>query len=196
MSKPIRSVLVAVVTALVRSRRAGFGNRAGLPEPTDHAGDSAAARRHQRHHGARGRRQAQRRRSASRSWSRTARPAAAAPWRPARSPKARPTATRCCWATPPRSATAPSMYPNVGYDPRKDFAPIGLIASAPALLLVHPSMTVRNVSRADRPDQELDRAVPGRHARHQHGQSSRRRAVCPAGRRQAAAHSLQGLAAR
>ena len=43
-------------------------------------------------------------------------------------------------------ATGPSMFANVGYDPRKDFAPIGLIASAPALLLVHPSMTVRNVS--------------------------------------------------
>ena len=42
-------------------------------------------------------------------------------------------------------ATGPSMFANVGYDPRKDFAPIGLIASAPALLLVHPSMTVRNV---------------------------------------------------
>jgi tripartite-type tricarboxylate transporter receptor subunit TctC len=42
-------------------------------------------------------------------------------------------------------ATGPSMFANVGYDPRKDFAPIGLIASAPGLLLVHPSMTVRNV---------------------------------------------------
>ena len=42
-------------------------------------------------------------------------------------------------------ATGPHMFPNVGYDPRKDFAPIGLIASAPALLLVHPSMTVQNV---------------------------------------------------
>ncbi|HEY1361117.1 MAG TPA: tripartite tricarboxylate transporter substrate binding protein [Xanthobacteraceae bacterium] len=42
-------------------------------------------------------------------------------------------------------ATAPSMFHNVGYDPRKDFAPIGLIASAPALLLMHPSMQVRNV---------------------------------------------------
>src|SRR6476619_2413762 len=30
-------------------------------------------------------------------------------------------------------ATGPSMYRNVGYDPRKDFAPIGLIAIAPAL---------------------------------------------------------------
>ena len=43
-------------------------------------------------------------------------------------------------------ATGPSMFPNVGYDPRKDFAPIGLIGAAPALLLVHPSMTVRNVT--------------------------------------------------
>jgi tripartite-type tricarboxylate transporter receptor subunit TctC len=42
-------------------------------------------------------------------------------------------------------ATGPSMFANVGYDPRKDFAPIGLIGSAPALLLVHPSMTVRDV---------------------------------------------------
>jgi len=42
-------------------------------------------------------------------------------------------------------ATGPHMFANVGYDPRKDFAPIGLIALAPALLLVHPSVTVRNV---------------------------------------------------
>jgi tripartite-type tricarboxylate transporter receptor subunit TctC len=43
-------------------------------------------------------------------------------------------------------ATGPSMYRNVGYDPRKDFAPIGLIAVAPALLLVHPSLPVRDVA--------------------------------------------------
>jgi tripartite-type tricarboxylate transporter receptor subunit TctC len=43
-------------------------------------------------------------------------------------------------------ATGPSMYANVGYDPRKDFAPIGLIASAPALLLAHPSVTYRDIS--------------------------------------------------
>jgi tripartite-type tricarboxylate transporter receptor subunit TctC len=42
-------------------------------------------------------------------------------------------------------ATAPSMLPDVGYDARKDFAPIGLIGFAPALLLVHPSMPYRNV---------------------------------------------------
>jgi tripartite-type tricarboxylate transporter receptor subunit TctC len=43
-------------------------------------------------------------------------------------------------------ATGPSMYRHVGYDPRKDFAPIGLIAVAPALLLVHPSLQVRDVA--------------------------------------------------
>ena len=42
-------------------------------------------------------------------------------------------------------ATAPSMLPDVGYDARKDFAPIGLIGFAPALLLVHPSVPYRNV---------------------------------------------------
>src|SRR5215204_5944609 len=32
-------------------------------------------------------------------------------------------------------ATGPHMFPNVGYDVRKDFAPIGLIAMSPALIL-------------------------------------------------------------
>src|SRR3982074_39276 len=40
-------------------------------------------------------------------------------------------------------ATGPSMYRNVGYDPRKDFAPIGLIVLAPALPPVHPSVPAR-----------------------------------------------------
>ncbi len=43
-------------------------------------------------------------------------------------------------------ATAPGMLPDVGYDVRKDFAPIGLIGFAPALLLLHPSMTYRTVA--------------------------------------------------
>jgi tripartite-type tricarboxylate transporter receptor subunit TctC len=42
-------------------------------------------------------------------------------------------------------ATAPYILPDVGYDVRKDFAPIGLIGYAPALLLVHSSMSYRNV---------------------------------------------------
>jgi tripartite-type tricarboxylate transporter receptor subunit TctC len=42
-------------------------------------------------------------------------------------------------------ATGPSLYPHVGYDPRKDFAPLGLIASSPALLLVYKDLPVHNV---------------------------------------------------
>ena len=42
-------------------------------------------------------------------------------------------------------ATGPHLYKDVGYDPRKDFAPIGLIASAPALLLVHNDLPVHTV---------------------------------------------------
>jgi len=33
----------------------------------------------------------------------------------------------------------PSRYANAGYDPRKDFAPIGLMATMPVALLAHPS---------------------------------------------------------
>jgi tripartite-type tricarboxylate transporter receptor subunit TctC len=43
-------------------------------------------------------------------------------------------------------ATGPSMHRDAGYDPRRDFAPIGLIASAPSLLLIHPSLEVRTVT--------------------------------------------------
>ncbi len=43
-------------------------------------------------------------------------------------------------------ATGPSLYPNVGYDPRKDFAPLGLIASSPALLLVYKDLPVHSVA--------------------------------------------------
>ena len=43
-------------------------------------------------------------------------------------------------------ATGPHLYKDVGYDPRKDFAPIGLIASAPALLLVYKDLPVHNVA--------------------------------------------------
>jgi tripartite-type tricarboxylate transporter receptor subunit TctC len=43
-------------------------------------------------------------------------------------------------------ATTPSILGHVGYDPRKDFAPLGLIASAPALLLAHPSLPAHNVA--------------------------------------------------
>ena len=93
-------------------------------------------------------------------------------------------------------ATGPHMFPNVGYDPRKDFAPIGLIgigAGAAAGASEH------DLPQRRRPDR--------RHARHPRNRSrsaspgvstvNHLAAVlfAPAGRRQAAVHPLQGLAA-
>lgn len=41
----------------------------------------------------------------------------------------------------------PSLYAGrAGYDPRKDFAPIGLIASMPVALIAHPSFTPKSVA--------------------------------------------------
>jgi tripartite-type tricarboxylate transporter receptor subunit TctC len=37
-------------------------------------------------------------------------------------------------------AIDPTLYPNVGYDPRKDFAPVGLIATSALIVLVNPSL--------------------------------------------------------
>jgi len=42
-------------------------------------------------------------------------------------------------------AIGPTLYSNVGYDPRKDFAPIGLIATSALVVLVHPSVPARNL---------------------------------------------------
>jgi tripartite-type tricarboxylate transporter receptor subunit TctC len=43
-------------------------------------------------------------------------------------------------------AINPSLYANPGYDPRKDLAPIGLIAGLSSVLVVHPSLPVRSVA--------------------------------------------------
>ena len=42
-------------------------------------------------------------------------------------------------------AIGPTLYSNVGYDPRKDFAAIGRIGTAPNTLVVHPSFNVTSV---------------------------------------------------
>src|SRR5947209_8924353 len=42
-------------------------------------------------------------------------------------------------------AIGPTLYPGAGYDPRKDFAPIGMIGHAPNSLVVHPSFDVHSV---------------------------------------------------
>jgi len=43
-------------------------------------------------------------------------------------------------------AIAPAMNVNAGYDPRKDFVPIGMIGAAPSVLVVNPSMPVHSIA--------------------------------------------------
>jgi len=40
----------------------------------------------------------------------------------------------------------PSLYANSGFDPRKDFSPVGLIASMPVALLSHPSFPAKTMT--------------------------------------------------
>lgn len=45
----------------------------------------------------------------------------------------------------PSYSTAPSMFPNLPYDPLTDLAPIALVAAIPNVLVVNPSLPVNNV---------------------------------------------------
>jgi tripartite-type tricarboxylate transporter receptor subunit TctC len=42
-------------------------------------------------------------------------------------------------------AVVPAMYPNVGYNAERDFAPVTLIATSPLLIAIHPSLPVKTV---------------------------------------------------
>jgi tripartite-type tricarboxylate transporter receptor subunit TctC len=55
-------------------------------------------------------------------------------------------------------AIDPTLYPNAGYDPRKDFAPVGLIATSPLIVLVNPSVPAHNVQELI----ALAKAQPGK----------------------------------
>jgi tripartite-type tricarboxylate transporter receptor subunit TctC len=41
--------------------------------------------------------------------------------------------------------TNPALYPNLPFDPLKDFTPVSLLTSAPLVLVVHPSLPVKSV---------------------------------------------------
>ena len=66
-------------------------------------------------------------------------------------------ATRAIAKTPPDGHTIllsytgtfainPTLYPNAGYDPRKDFAPIGTIGTLTSILVSHPSLPVKSTA--------------------------------------------------
>jgi tripartite-type tricarboxylate transporter receptor subunit TctC len=42
-------------------------------------------------------------------------------------------------------AIDPTLYPNVGYDPRKDFSAVGLIATSGLVICVHPSLPAHSI---------------------------------------------------
>lgn len=44
-------------------------------------------------------------------------------------------------------AANPSLYPKMGFDPLRDLAPVTLVAMAPTVLSVHPSVTARTVKQ-------------------------------------------------
>jgi tripartite-type tricarboxylate transporter receptor subunit TctC len=54
-------------------------------------------------------------------------------------------------------ASAPSMQPNLRYDPIKDFAPIGTLANAPVVVIVRDDLPPRNLHELI----ELAKAKPG-----------------------------------
>src|SRR6201991_1086132 len=66
------------------------------------------------------------------------------------------TATRAVAKSPPDGYTLviggtgtlavnPTLYQNVGYDPRKDFAPVGLIGTSALVVLTNPNLPARNI---------------------------------------------------
>ena len=55
-------------------------------------------------------------------------------------------------------AVNPTLYQNIGYDPRKDFAPIGLIGTSALVILVNPALPARNVRELI----DLARKQPGK----------------------------------
>jgi tripartite-type tricarboxylate transporter receptor subunit TctC len=55
-------------------------------------------------------------------------------------------------------AVDPTLYANVGYDPRKDFAPVGLIGASALVVLVHPAVGAKSIPELI----ELARREPGK----------------------------------
>jgi tripartite-type tricarboxylate transporter receptor subunit TctC len=56
--------------------------------------------------------------------------------------------------------TAPSLFHNLGYDPRRDFAPIGLIAATPNVVAVHPDFPARSLAELIRLGREAATPIP------------------------------------
>ena len=89
---------------------------------------------------------ARERASASRSWSRTAPGSGTTIGAQLRRQARRRTATPSLLGTSSTFAIAVGLYKKLPYDPATDFAPIALVAAAPFVLIVHPSLPVHSVA--------------------------------------------------
>src|SRR5262245_56350697 len=56
--------------------------------------------------------------------------------------------------------TSPSLLHNLGYDPRKDLDPIGLIAATPNVIVVHPSFPARSLAELIKIGKETATPIP------------------------------------
>ena len=87
-------------------------------------------------------------------------------------------------------AVNPTLLPNVGYDVRKDFAPVGMIGSSAMIVIIHPTIPANNISElialAKKEPGKIHLCVGGGRQRH----PPRRGIVRLHGRHQAGARPL------
>jgi tripartite-type tricarboxylate transporter receptor subunit TctC len=57
-------------------------------------------------------------------------------------------------------AIAPSLFHNLGYDPRRDFEPIGLIAATPNVIVVHPGFPGQSLADLIKIGKEAAAPIP------------------------------------
>jgi tripartite-type tricarboxylate transporter receptor subunit TctC len=88
--------------------------------------------------------------------------------------------------------TNPSLYSKLPYDSARDFTPVSLLASAPVILIVHPSVPVRTVKEFVGARQSKAGTAQFRVRRAGQLDPSRRRAAEISGRDRSPAHSVQG----
>ena len=86
----------------------------------------------------------------------------------------------------------PSMYAQMPYDPRKDFAYVGIATEAPYVMVVNPALGAKSVGRAGRGSEGEAARDPLRQLRHRQHAATQHRSVQPAHGHRPAARAVQG----
>jgi hypothetical protein len=89
-----------------------------------------------------------------------------------------------------------ALYPNLPYDPVRDFAPIGLVSNVPIVVVVTPGLPARNIKEFIAIAKGQAGTDHLRFGRYRHDQSSGGGAVRVERRRETHARALQGNGAR